>query len=211
MSETKTKESESLVFMDSLSNVLVTLCGLGVVCCGALGVALFLLFRVTGRSFLLPAFSAISNVFSLDSLGFGGDDDDTNNNDDDGVGEYRSRRTRSPEDSIRARIQSADDDFNARLRSKQSGGAPRDFKHSSGTPPDELDNPDSQLDTYRRARGRDLPTVGSSRFGSDDDSNDESGRFSRGSRSRRRDRDYGDEVFGGGLDNDADGTPDIFE
>jgi hypothetical protein len=78
--------------MSDINNVLMTVCGFGVVCCGSLVVGVLLLMRVTGRALLLPVFSSIGGLI----FGSGGGGYDT---------DYTPRRQRASTDQFRARAQ----------------------------------------------------------------------------------------------------------
>jgi len=92
--------------MGDIGNILITLCGFCTVCCGAFTLALFMLFRVTGRSLILPAVTALSQmVFNRDD---GIDDDDE-------LGAPVRTRARPSAADLTARVQSANQDFNQAL------------------------------------------------------------------------------------------------
>lgn len=116
--------------MDSTSSILVAVCGVGVVCCGGLGLALLTL----GRGVALPLVVGVINALRGVPEVIGGDDEDEFGRpvDDRQRGDPRARR------GLRDRIQAANDEFNRALKGEHDYG------------PD--DRPASQRPSLRRPR-----------------------------------------------------------
>lgn len=190
---------------DSLNSIITTLCIGGALCCGALGIVLFLVWRVVGGSFLIPAISAVAGVLNLEgglgSILGGGDDED----EDDGRSRRSNREaaaTSNRSDRIRSRVQAADDTFDQALRSQRSDTPPNPNDPRSGTSPNDLGDTERWRSTLERRRtstqvdGSDIPP----------------NRTTRRRRVRGDDADDGGEVFGGAFgDEDGDGVPDLLQ
>lgn len=99
--------------MGDLRNVLLAACGIGTVCCGSFALALFLLLNITGRLVLSPTLMGLLSLFKMQ---FSRDDQD-----DEDPSQLRSGRP-SASDSIQAKIQAANQDFQQSLRQERPGG-----------------------------------------------------------------------------------------
>lgn len=215
--------------MDDVGNVVIAICGLGVVCLGSVGLGLFLLVRVTGRAMLMPIMS------SLGGLLFGGRGEEV-------PPEYDEvlQKRPTPRD-LHAKIESANQDFDERFQ--QTEGARYDAQDAQ---PDDVDSfgPASVSDRGKgqfgaRFSDRDPGRVmrdkryernrGPSRIPDDlqEGMFDEEGdirksdnpfdqvdppslRSDKSKRRRRRGRPTDDdEIFGGMLDDDGDGYADF--
>ncbi len=107
--------------MNELRSIVLACCGFGGICCGAFFFAMLMLFRLTGRSMLLPALTALNSVLFHDRH-------------DEKMERQFSREIakRSRPDgvsSIKNRVQAADKSFNQALGDQ---GLPPDRPLGSG-------------------------------------------------------------------------------
>lgn len=163
-----------------LGNILLALCGFGVVCCGSVLLVFLLLGRFTGRTMLLPAISMIGNMLLSRR--------DDNESDED-KREFRPSRPSSL-DMFDAKRQDLDAQFDAAFE-QHAGEQPPTAgiirpPDSSGTLRSKT--PDDHFDDFEAPSLRGRPRRDT----------------------RRSDRnDSDDEIFGGVLDDDGDGFPDF--
>ncbi len=165
--------------MNDLGNLLLALCGFGVVCCGSVALALFLLARVTGQAILLPVMAIFEGV-----LGGGRKDGDQDEI------EYRPTPGRRPRRDFQTRKQrSLEQDFDAAVAQYKGSSGKR--KRGEPLPPTPESQPGDGFDPINPPdlRGPSIPSDRDTRRGS-------------------RDADD-DEAFGGFMDDEGDGFPDF--
>lgn len=143
--------------MSDFSNIMITVCGFGTVCCGAVLLAVFLLMRVTGRAMLLPVFSTLGSLV----FGSGGGDYDR---------EFEPQRARPRSTDFRARVQNIDDDFEQAIFMRQQKQMEEgDFSFPGSAPAPQggqprPNTPSSQTDTSLRPQNT-PPKLNSNPYG----------------------------------------------
>ncbi len=97
--------------MDNLSSILVAVCGVGVLCCGGVGLALLTLGRGVALPLLAGVLSALRGITEMP--GGGSDDGDVIDT------PYSQQSAQSTRRGLRERIHAANDEFNRALRGER--------------------------------------------------------------------------------------------
>lgn len=143
--------------MNDVGNIVLAVCGFGIVCCGGLALAGFVLLNITGRMVLSPT---LMGLFTLFKNMFRSDDDDDEDVDEEPLLADRL----SPAEAIRARAQAANREFEQKLR-RERGMEDEPSQEFLSPPPTDLTDPKDYIKNRRPSQGdNDISPLRRSRF-----------------------------------------------